>query len=57
VKPRWIPPPVGRMNVNVGVALSKTSSTGAVATIAMDENGMFLGALAIVCTSVLTQNS
>jgi hypothetical protein len=48
---------VGRMNVNVGVALSKTSSTGAVATIAMDENGMFLGALAIVCTSVLTQNS
>jgi ribonuclease HI len=41
------------MKVNVDAALSNTSSTGAAAVVARDENGMFLGASAVVFSSVL----
>jgi ribonuclease HI len=49
-KHRWIPPPMGRMNINVDVALSKISRIGAVAAVARDETGKFLGASVVVVT-------
>jgi hypothetical protein len=33
VKPKWIPPPVGHMKVNVDAALSKTLSTSTTAVV------------------------
>jgi hypothetical protein len=47
-KHRWIPPPVGRMKINVDAALSKISRIGAVAAVARNETGEFLGASAVV---------
>jgi hypothetical protein len=41
------------MKVNVDVVISKTSSTGTDAAVAMDENGMFLGASIVVFSSAL----
>ena len=38
--PRWIPPPTGSMKINFDAALSKASTTGAIAAVARDENGL-----------------
>ena len=50
--PRWIPPPQGVLKVNVDAALSKNSDTAAVAAVARDETGMFLGASALVVEGI-----
>ncbi|TVU32538.1 hypothetical protein EJB05_24269, partial [Eragrostis curvula] len=47
-KPRWIPPPPGRVKINVDAVLSKISSTSAVAAITREGSGRFIGASAIV---------
>ena len=49
---RWIPPPQGVLKVNVDAALSKNSDTAAVAAVARDETGMFLGASALVVEGI-----
>jgi len=36
--PRWISPPAGSMKINVGIALSKASTSGAVVAVGRDEN-------------------
>lgn len=50
--PRWIPPPQGMIKINVDAALSKNSSTIAVAAVARDEAGIFQGASALVVAGV-----
>lgn len=41
--PRWIAPPMTMAKVNVDAAVAKTSCRGAVAAVARDEKGEFLG--------------
>lgn len=48
VPPRWIPPPLGLVKINIDVATSKNSSKAVVAAIARDAVGNFLGASALV---------
>lgn len=51
---RWIKPPRGFAKINVDAAISKNSSMALMATVARDEDGKFLGALALVlegCTN------
>ena len=50
--PCWIPPPRGVLKVNVDAALSKNSDIAAVAAVARDETGMFLGASALVVEGI-----
>ena len=50
--PCWIPPPRGVLKVNVDAALSKNSDIAAVAAMARDETGMFLGASALVVEGI-----
>jgi len=50
--PRWIPPPRGVLKVNVDAALSKNSDIAAMAAVARDETGMFLGASALVVEGI-----
>ncbi|KAK1603090.1 hypothetical protein QYE76_037263 [Lolium multiflorum] len=44
----WIPPPHGAMKINVDAAVRKTSGSGAVAAIARDDEGRYMGASAVV---------
>jgi ribonuclease HI len=46
--PVWIPPPTGVMKINIDAAVSKNTGRGAVAAIARDHEGMFMGASALV---------
>jgi ribonuclease HI len=50
--PKWIPPPVGFAKVNVDAALSKNSSTGAIAAVVRGSDGLFLGASSVVIIGV-----
>ena len=50
--PCWIPPPRGVLKVNVDAALSKNSDIAAMAAVARDETGMFLGASALVVEGI-----
>ena len=50
-QPRWIPPPRGVMEVNVDAALSKNSNKAAMAAVARDDVGNFLGASALLSRS------
>ena len=47
---RWAPPPTGmaKLNVDVDAVVSKGSNRGAIAAVAGDEAGRFLGASALV---------
>jgi ribonuclease HI len=47
-RPVWIPPPTGVLKINVDAAVSKNTGRGAVAAIARDHEGMFMGASAPV---------
>jgi len=49
---RWIPPPPGLMKVNVDAALSKNSDLVALAAVARDGRGIFLGASALVLNGI-----
>ena len=46
--PGWLPPPIGVAKVNVDAAIAKNGSTAAVAAVARDATGTFLGASAMV---------
>lgn len=50
--PRWIPPPVGSMKINVDAAISKNSGVGSMAAVARDSAELFLGASAVVSGDV-----
>jgi len=50
--PHWIPPPRGVLKVNVDAALSKNLDIAAMAAVATDETGMFLGASALVVEGI-----
>ena len=50
--PRWIPPPHRVIKLNVDAALSKNSNTSAMAAVARDETGVFLGASVLVAQGV-----
>jgi hypothetical protein len=41
-RPRWIPPPVGMLKINVDATLSKSSSFASAAVVARDIEGNFL---------------
>jgi len=49
--PGWIPPPEGVTKINVDAAASKVSGRGAVAAVAQDVAGKFIGASALVTDS------
>ena len=49
---RWIPPPRGVLKVNIDAALSKNSDIAAMAAMARDETGIFLGASALVVEGI-----
>lgn len=42
--PKWIPPPMGCTKVNVDAAVSKNTGRAAIAAVAREANGDFLGA-------------
>jgi ribonuclease HI len=46
--PRWVKPPSGVTKLNVDAGLAKTRRAGAVAAIARSDEGVFLGASAVV---------
>ena len=46
--PCWLPPPVGTNKVNVDAAFSKNGGITAIAVVARDESGLFLGASVMV---------
>ena len=50
--PKWIPPPQGLMKVNVDAALSKNSDIVAMAAVARDGAGAFMGASALVMKGI-----
>ena len=50
--PRWIPPPAGYVKINVDAATSENSSMVAVAAVARDAGGLFLGASALVLKGI-----
>jgi ribonuclease HI len=50
--PRWLAPPAGVTKVNVDAALSKNGGTAAVAAVARDADGTFLGASAVASRGV-----
>ncbi|KAK1608489.1 hypothetical protein QYE76_032162 [Lolium multiflorum] len=52
VVPRWIPPPPGVAKVNVDAALSKDERLAAVAAVARDVDGHFLGASVLTCRGI-----
>ena len=51
---RWAPPPTGmaKLNVDIDAVVSKGSNRGAIAAVARDEAGRFLGASALVLTGI-----
>ena len=51
--PKWIPPPSGLTKINVDAATSKNSSLAAVAAVARDSPGLFLGASAVTFSGIL----
>ena len=50
--PRWIPTPAGYVKINVDAATSENSSMVAVAAVARDAGGLFLGASALVLKGI-----
>jgi ribonuclease HI len=52
VVPRWIPPPSGVAKVNVDASLSKDERLAAVAAVARDVDGHFLGASVLTCKGI-----
>ena len=50
--PKWIPPPQGLMKVNVDATLSKNSDIVAMAAVARDGAGAFMGASALVMKGI-----
>ena len=44
----WIPPPSGRIKINVDAAVGKNTGRGSVAAVARDEMGVFVGASSLV---------
>ena len=50
--PRWISPPPGFAKINVDAALSKNSKSVAVAAVARDSSGCYLGASTLVFAGV-----
>jgi hypothetical protein len=46
--PRWIAPHVGVVKINVDATLGKNLNKGAVAAVARDTNGCFLGASVVI---------
>lgn len=51
--PRWIRPPPGCMKINVDAATSKNSPRVAIAAIARNPEGVFLGASAVVIEGII----
>jgi hypothetical protein len=54
---RWIPPPVGLVNINVDATVSKNSDQAALAAIARDVNGIFIGPSAVVSFGITDPES
>jgi ribonuclease HI len=50
--PRWIPPPPGVTKINVDAALLKNSKRAALAAMARNDAGVFLGASTVVMAGV-----
>jgi ribonuclease HI len=50
--PRWIAPPAGVVKVNVDAALSKNGTLAAVAAVARDGDGEFIGASTVTSTGI-----
>ncbi|PNT65173.1 hypothetical protein BRADI_4g38123v3 [Brachypodium distachyon] len=46
--PKWIPPPAGLHKINVDAAVAKGLPKGAIATVCLNENGLYIGASAVV---------
>jgi hypothetical protein len=45
---RWVPPPSGSYKINVDVAVAKTANMGAVGAVCRSDQGLYLGAAAMV---------
>jgi hypothetical protein len=45
---RWIPPPNATPEINVDAALAKNDNRGVAATFCHDNNGLYLGASAVI---------
>lgn len=52
-RPAWIRPLTGVVKINVDAALSKNASIASVAAIARDDDGRFMGTLALVLYGVV----
>jgi ribonuclease HI len=50
--PRWISPPAGSCKINVDGAVAKTANRGAVGAVCRSEDGIYLGASAVVFEGV-----
>jgi hypothetical protein len=50
--PKWIPPPIGLSKVNVDAAVSKNNHVVAIAVVARDSSGVFLGASSVAMRGV-----
>ncbi|KAE8784827.1 hypothetical protein D1007_41583 [Hordeum vulgare] len=53
LRPRWIPPATGETKMNVDGAVAKSSNTGAIGVICRSDQGVLLGASAVVIPGMI----